>query len=210
MSSPDTPRRRPYRQRARAQAQELTRRRIAEAAVELHGTVGPHRTTIRAIADRAGVERVTVYRHFPDERSLFAACSRRFFEDHPQPDLAKPMAITDPVLRTEAVLLTLYGYYREIEPMMSALLRDAPVVPALTEYFGPYVTILRDLADALSAAWPGSSSPRIVRAAIGHALAFPTWQSLAREQGLTDSEAVGMVLSLLHGLPTDEGPSAAR
>lgn len=189
--------RRPYRQRARAAAQELTRRRIAEAAVELHGTIGPRRTTISAIADRAGVERLTVYRHFPDERSLFTACSRRFFEDHPQPDLATPMAIADPVLRTEAVLVTLYAYYREVEPMMSTLLRDVPAVPLLSEYFGPYISMLRDLADALAADWPAAPTDRMRRAAIGHALAFPTWQSLAREQGLTDQESVEMMLSLM-------------
>ena len=200
MSSPKGVPRRPYRQRARAQAQELTRRRIAEAALELHGTIGPQRTTISAIADRAGVERVTVYRHFPDERALFTACSRHFFEDHPQPDLAKPMTIADPVLRTQSVLLTLYAYYREVEPMMSALLRDAPAVPLLTEYLGPYVAMLRDLADALAAAWPRASNPGMTRAAIGHALAFPTWHSLAREQGLTDQQSVEMVLSLLNGL----------
>ena len=146
------------------------------------------------------MERVTVYRHFPDERALFTACSRRFFEDHPPPDLAKPMTIADPVLRTESVLLTLYAYYRAVEPMMSTLLRDAPVVPLLTEYFGPYVTMLHDLADALAAGWPGASSPRMTRAAIGHALAFPTWHSLAREQGLTDQESVEAMVSLLNGL----------
>ena len=200
--------RRPYRQGARAAAQALTRRRIADAAVELHGTIGPQRTTISAIADRAGVERVTVYRHFPDERALYTACSRRFFEDHPQPDLARPMTIADPVMRTEAVLLTLYAYYREIEPMMSTLLRDAPVVPLLTEYFGPYVAMLRGLADALASAWAGAPNARMVRAAIGHALAFPTWQSLARDQGLTDQESVETMLLLLHGLVG--GPATDR
>lgn len=199
MSSPKPQVRRPYRQRARAEAQELTRRRIAEAAVELHGTIGPQRTTISAIADRAGVERLTVYRHFPDERSLFTACSRRFFEDHPQPDLARPMAIADPVLRTEAVLVTLYAYYREVEPVMSTLLRDVPAVPLLSEYFGPYISMLRDLADALAADWPDAPNERMVRAAIGHALAFATWQSLAREQGLTNQESVEMMLSLVIG-----------
>ncbi len=200
MSTPKAQPRRPYCQRARAEAQELTRRRIAEAAVELHGTIGPGRTTISAVADRAGVERATVYRHFPDERALFTACSRRYFEDHPQPDLAKPMTIADPVLRTEAVLITLYTYYREIAPMMSSLLRDAPVVPLLAEYFGPYVTMLSDLADALASTWPGASDARRLRAAIGHALAFPTWQSLAGDQGLTDPESVEMMLSLLNGV----------
>ena len=197
MSSPRTERSRPYRQRARAEAQAFTGRRIAEAAVELHGSIGPRRTTISAIADRAGVERATVYRHFPDERALFAACSRRFLEDHPPPDLSGPMAVADPAMRLEAVLLALYGYYRDVEPMLDALLRDAPAVPLLAEYLDPYVTLLRDLADSLAAAQPDAPDPRLLRAAIGHALAFSTWRSLALDQGLTDGEAAMMMAALV-------------
>lgn len=197
MSSPVGESRRPYRLRARAAAQALTRRRIAEAAVELHGSIGPARTTIRAIADRAGVERLTVYRHFPDERALFAACSSRFLEDHPPPDLSGPMAIADPATRLEAVLLALYGYYRETEPMLSALLRDAPSVPPVADYLGPYLAMLRDLADQLAAGRPDGRAKRLVRAAIGHALAFSTWRSLSLDQNLTDAEAAAMMAILI-------------
>lgn len=196
MSSPRRDARRPYRLQARAKAQLQTRRRIAEAAIELHGSIGPARTTIRAIADRAGVERLTVYRHFPDERALFAACSSRFLEDHPPPDLAGPMAIAEPD-RLEAVLLALYGYYRETEPMMSALLRDAPSVPLVAEYIGSYLVMLRELADALAAGRPHAPEPRLIRAALGHALAFTTWRSLALDQGLTDAESAAMMTALL-------------
>lgn len=195
MSSPGREARRPYRLRARAEAQALTRRRIAEAAVELHGTIGPARTTIRAIADRAGVERLTVYRHFPDERALFAACSSRFMEDHPPPDLAGPMAIADPGMRLEAVLLAFYRYYRQTEPMLSALLRDAPSVPLVADYLGTYMTMLAELANNLAAGQPDAER-RFSRAAIGHALAFSTWRSLALDQKLTDAEAAVMMAAL--------------
>ena len=199
VSSPRRETRRPYRLRARAEALAQTRRRIAGAAVELHGSIGPARTTIRAIADRAGVERLTVYRHFPDERALFAACSSRFLEDHSPPDLAGPMAIANPSTRLEAVLLALYGYYRQTEPMLSALLRDAPSVPLVAEYLGPYLAILRDLADALAAGHPDAPDPRLLRAALGHSLAFTTWRSLAIDQGLTDVEAAVMMAELVLG-----------
>jgi AcrR family transcriptional regulator len=197
VSRPQPRPRRPYRQRARAEARRLTRRRIAEAAVELHTTIGPLRTTISAIADRAGVERVTVYRHFPDERELFAACSSSFLEEHPPPDLTGAMTIADPVLRMEAVLLAVYAYYRQQEPMISTLLRDVPVVPLLAEYLAPYLALVRDVADVLAAGHTGAPDPRLLRAAIGHALAFPTWQSLARDQGLTDDECVEVMRSLV-------------
>jgi AcrR family transcriptional regulator/predicted MFS family arabinose efflux permease len=197
LSRPERATRRPYRLRARAEAQARTRRRIAEAAVELHGTVGPARTTIRAIAERAGVERVTVYRHFPDERALFAACSGRFYEDHPPPDLARPMAIADPVLRLEAVLLELYRFYREAEPIASAVLRDAAAVPLVRDYLDPYLTMLEQARDALAVGWPESRDARLLRATIGHALAFTTWRSLTLEQGLSDAEAAAVMTAFV-------------
>jgi AcrR family transcriptional regulator len=196
VSTPRAHPRRPYRQQARAEAQALTRRRIADAAIELHAGIGPQRTTVSAIADRAKVERVTVYRHFPDERALFSTCSSRFLEEHPPPDLTGPMTIADPVMRIGAVLLALYAYYRRTEPMMSSLLRDAPAVPLLAEYLDPYFAMTRDVADALAASPPGGPDPRLLRAAIGHSLAFPTWQSLARVQGLTDADAADLMTGL--------------
>ena len=197
MSIPQRGRKRPYQLRARADAQALTRRRIAEAAVELHGTVGPARTTIRAIAERAGVERVTVYRHFPDERALFTACSGRFYEDHPPPDVARPMAIADPVLRLEAALLELYRYYRVAEPIATAVLRDAASVPLVREYLDPYLTMLDQARDALATGWPDSRDARLLRATIGHVLAFTTWRSLTLEQGLSDAEAASVMTAFV-------------
>ena len=198
MSRPTAESRRPYRLRARADAQALTRRRITEAAVELHCSIGPARTTIRAIADRAGVERLTVYRHFPDERALYTACSTHYFEEHPPPDLAVPMTIADPAMRLQSVLLALYGYYRQTEPMISAMLRDAPFVPLVAAYLEPHLVMLRQLADQLAAAWSNAPEPRLLRAAIGHALAFSTWRSLAVDENLSDADAVGMVAMLVY------------
>jgi AcrR family transcriptional regulator len=183
--------------------QALTRRRIAESAVELHGSIGPARTTIAAIAVRAGVERVTVYRHFPDERALYAACSSLFLEQHPPPDLAGPMATADPTARLEVVLLTLYRYYRRTEPMLSALLRDAPVLPLVAAYLAPYFAMLDAVADGLTAGLAEASGRRTLRAAIGHTLAFSTWRSLALEQGLTDRAAA----ALMAGLPSLSSPN---
>src|SRR5918996_4055938 len=87
---------RPYRKRRRAELEDQTRLRITEAAVELHGRVGPARTTISAVADRAGVQRATVYRHFPDEDALFAACSGHWAAMNPSPDPSAWQAIRDP------------------------------------------------------------------------------------------------------------------
>src|ERR1700742_3040737 len=114
--SPETTRR--YEKKARAAQEEATRMRVIDAAIELHGTVGPARTTISAIAERAGVRRTTVYRHFPDERSLFLGCSRTWRERHPLPDPATWSAIADPPARVEAALAALYAWYEEVAPML--------------------------------------------------------------------------------------------
>lgn len=180
----------------RAEQHALTRRRIAEAAVELHGTVGPARTTISAIAERAGVERLTVYRHFPDEHALYAACSSHFLREHPPPDLEARMSIADPMTRTQAVLLTLYRYYRETQGVLNALLRDAAAVPLVAEYLGPYRTMLAELADSLSAAMSDARDARVRRAVIGHAVSFTTWRSLAVDEGLDDEEAAALMAHL--------------
>lgn len=183
---------RPYRQRARAEQQAATRQRIADAALELHGTVGPARTTISAVAGLAGVERLTVYRHFPDERALFTACSSRFLEQHPPPDLSRPMTIARPGPRAEAVLLTMYRYYRETSEVMAAVLRDEPRVPLVAEYLAPYHEMIAGVADALATHAPPQDR-RMARSVAGHALSFGTWQSLTLAQGLTDAEAAALM-----------------
>lgn len=199
MSRPDDARsRRPYRLGVRAERQAATRQRITDATLELHGRIGPARTTIRAVADLAGVERLTVYRHFPDERALFAACSTRFMDQHPPPDLSGPLAIADARLRVEAVLLALYRYYRTTATVMASLLRDEPITPALSTYLAPYHAMLAGLADGLAAHpdVPATHRPQ-VRAATGHALAFETWRSLTADQGQSDAEAAALMATLV-------------
>src|SRR5215208_565498 len=123
--------RRPYRKRRRAQLEAETRLRITEAAVDLHGSVGPARTTISAVADRAGVQRGTVYRHFPDEDALFDACSSHWMAQHPLPDPAAWAAIEDSDERLRTALQQIYEWYERGAYMLEQTTRDVPLVPAL-------------------------------------------------------------------------------
>src|SRR5436305_9075314 len=123
-------RKRKYELKARADAQEETRRRITEATVGLHLEVGPAQTTISEIAKRAGVQRLTVYNNFPDELSLLGACSAHYGAQHPPPDPAAWTGVRDPGRRTRAALEAIYGYYRETEAMTGKVVRDAHVMPA--------------------------------------------------------------------------------
>ena len=122
-----TDQKRPYRMKKRAELEEATRRRITESAVALHGTVGPARTSISALAEHAGVRRSTVYRHFPDEASLFAACTAHWAAENPVPDIGAWAGIEDPDERLRAALAALYPYYRRTAGMMENLIRDEPV-----------------------------------------------------------------------------------
>src|SRR6188472_3603132 len=122
-----TPKRR-YEKKARAAQEQATRMRIVDAAIDLHRSVGPARTTISAIAERADVRRATVYRHFPDERSLFLGCSGEWRDRHPVPDPGTWSAIADPAERLETALGALYGWYEDAEPMLTAVLRDVAAV----------------------------------------------------------------------------------
>ena len=122
---------RKYELRARAERQRDTRRRIAAAAAELHEEVGPARTTVAEIARRAGVQRLTVYKNFPDEYELFAACQRHFLAENPPPDPTEALAIADAGERLDAVLRPLYRWYRRTERMSANVRRDRAIVPAL-------------------------------------------------------------------------------
>jgi AcrR family transcriptional regulator len=177
---------RKYEQKERARRRERTRQRIVEAAVDLHTSVGPARTTISAIAQRAGVERHTVYAHFPEEHALYRACSQHWDSVHPLPDLASLAAIADPVRRLRRTLGELYAWYEAVEADLALFARDA-FIPANAEILEEMTGRLAALGDAIFRGWPRRKG---VRAAIGHALDFETWRSLVRRQGLSRAQAV--------------------
>lgn len=183
---------RQYQLRARADAMDRTRARITHAAIELHGSIGPAATTMSAVAERAGVTRATLYRHFPNEDALFTACSAEWRSANPSPDPAQWAAITDPYDRLATALPALYSWYRSAEAMRTNLLRDLAVLPpAIRTGIESYP---RTIAGVLDAGWPRRS--RLRRAAIGHGVAFETWQSLAHE-GLSDTEAAKLIIGLI-------------
>jgi AcrR family transcriptional regulator len=186
---------RKYELKRRAERQEETRQRIVNAVVALHEEIGPARTTISAVAERAGVERLTVYRHFADDVDLFAACSNRFQELHPPPDATAWEAIVDPAARLDAALTALYAYYRGTEAMLSNTRRDAPGLPALQHVLALALPHWQRIDEILWAGWDvPAEDERILRAALGHAVDFSTWQALTRQQGLLDSEAVALMV----------------
>ena len=192
---------RKYELRRRAERQEETRRRIAAATAALHEEVGPARTTISAIAARAGVERLTVYRHFPEERELLRACQEHFQAAHPPPDPAPWTAIADPVQRLRTALRALYAYYHETEAMTANVLRDLPAVPALAEVAADLPRFYAAVRALLVADWTLSDERHaLVLAALGHALDFEAWRSLARRQELTDEQAVDVMVRLVRCL----------
>src|SRR4051794_41168250 len=169
---------RTYRKKRRAEQQEETRQRIVEAMVALHREVGPARTTISAIAERAGVQRLTVYRHFPDERSLFEACTSHWSAEHPPPDPGPWTQIDDPSERAEVALRELYGWYDANEAMLANSDRDRPLLPVFAELTDP-----RPLHEAIvGILMRGRPRRKPVRAFLGHAVAFATWRSLCRDQ----------------------------
>jgi AcrR family transcriptional regulator len=189
---------RKYRKRRRAEQERRTSERITEAAVRLHGTIGPARTTVSGVAREAGVQRATVYRHFPDEVSLFAACSAHYWATNPMPDPGAWSSITDSEARLRHALGEMYAFFRRTEGMLEKTSRDAPLVEAMARPVAAFRGYLDAVADAIVTGRPErGEARRRVRAAVGHAVSFPTWQSLARQQGLDDAGAVALMAALV-------------
>jgi len=183
---------RTYRKKQRAESEAETRLRITRSAMELHGSVGPSQTSVSAVADRAGVRRSTVYRHFPDEAALFAACSAHWAALNPPPDIGAWAAVTDPGERARHGLRELYAYFRRNERMLANLLRDEELVAPVKQQFAAFHEFLGAARDILL-----GGRARKAKAAAGHAVSFTTWQSLAREQGLSDRRAAELMARLV-------------
>jgi AcrR family transcriptional regulator len=183
-----------YELKARAESQAQTRQRIVEAAMHLHETLGPAQTTVTAIAEQAGVGRLTVYRHFPQDADLYAACSGTYWERNPAPDPNRWRDIGEPSERLQTALEETYAYHRRTAPMISRALADVGDQPHMVAYHQHW----RDAAEAVASGWKlqGPACSRN-RAAVGHALSFGTWQSLTRDQGLTDREAISLMICLV-------------
>jgi AcrR family transcriptional regulator len=195
--------------RRRAEQIGQTRQRIVEAAVALHGSVGPAATTIAAIADLAKVTRLTVYRHFPDETALFNACSAHWMSQQQLPDPGAWAQIGDPAARLQAGLADLYRFYRGGTGMLACLYRDFAALPEEQQ------RRLQEQAelsgDLLAAPFGGDASQRrLTRAVIGHAASFWTWHSLCIEHGLADQQAVNVMTSavLAAAMPAPPGEPA--
>jgi AcrR family transcriptional regulator len=193
-----------YELKRRAERQEETRLRITRAAVELHGTVGPSKTTMSALAEEAGVSRPTVYSHFPDELSLFEACSSLDLSENPPPDPDPWAKIADPEERLRSALTEVYAYYLRRERMMYNVLRDAQddeeVSGNLREVLKPLFAHWERMKEILATAWEVSEErpqQQLLRAAIGVALDFQTWRTMVREQGLTDEQAIELMVRMV-------------
>ena len=211
---------RKYELRKRADAMSDTRRRITEAAVELHGSVGPARTTVSAVAERAGVQRHTVYRHFPTDDDLFAACSARFTELEPWPDTEAWRGQSDPRERLETALNELYDYYARTAQMWANILRDVELVPSLPRTLAPVEKQLDEIVQLLTSGWGARGGRRsLLRAAVRHAIDFRTWESLVQRGGISGAQAAGLMRALAENAlrppwpardPTTAGPTGQR
>ncbi|QRM34360.1 TetR/AcrR family transcriptional regulator [Microvirga sp. VF16] len=184
---------RTYTLKKRAEQQAGTRQRIVEAAVDLHGSVGPALTSLSMIAERAGVQRHTLYVHFPDERSLFLACSGLTLERDPLPDAETWRTIEDGIERLRVGLLSIYGWYERNADLAACVLRDAEYHPLTKEIaelrYGPFMATYQEVL--------GADLDRTQRTVLRLALNFFTWRTLVRESGLKQEAAVRVMVQVI-------------
>jgi AcrR family transcriptional regulator len=190
--------------RRRAEQVDGTRLRITEATVRLHTTVGPAHTSIAAVADEAGVTRLTVYRHFADLDALFEACRAHWTTRNPGPDAAAWPAIPDLEERARRAFEELYGWYRDHADELYPIYRDAAAMPVSAQQAAEVGN--RMLADALVAGHADNDpdgNGRLLRAVARHLVGFWTWRSLVIQHGLEDREAVTIAVRMLTAVEQD-------
>jgi AcrR family transcriptional regulator len=196
-----------YELKKRAERQEQTRLRIARATLELHETVGPALTTRSAIAERAGVTRPTVYSHFPDDLSLNKACSSLDLSENPLPDPGRWEEISDPEERLRSALSDLYSYFGRREQLWANVLRDQELLysnddpealEADAEIMGPILLHWEQMKETIAAGWgPSEGIPQLLLGAIGFALDFHAWRAMVRTQGMSDEQAIELMVGMV-------------
>ena len=187
-----------YRLQRRAERQEETRQRIVTAAVELHTTVGPARTTDAAVAARAGVTRVTFYRHFPDDVALFRACMSHGLHAWPPPEPESWRRVASPVARLELALRELFAYYAVAGDGLLVISRDAPLLRPELLAAPSRLDVMRRMAPVLIEGWRVRGRRRqVLGAAISLAISVGTWAHLVKQQGLADDDAVALLVAMV-------------
>lgn len=187
---------RSYKMSERAKSQAETRQKIVEATMHLHEEIGPRNTSISAIAERAGVQRLTVYRHFPDETAVFQACTSHWLSLNPPPDPADWAEISEPVEKFRTAVAALYDYYSRTRAMWTVSFRDVSEVPALQQPMADVAAFLGSIADDLIAAFGDAADTDHIGPTIRHVLHFPTWTDL-EDQGLTNTQKLDLVTAWL-------------
>jgi AcrR family transcriptional regulator len=191
-----------YNLKARAERQQQTRQRIVEAALELHKAFGPSQTTITDIAKRAGVERQTIYNHFPDELSMFKACSAHNRTLNPLPDPEPWKLSPDPERRLRKALAEVYAYYRRNEQILANVTRDAQANPNVRKVLEPRIKHQERMRDVLAAGWEQGDGQRhkLLYGAMWMSLDFQTWRTLVRQQGFEDEEVIELMVGMVRCL----------
>ncbi len=192
---------RKYEMKRRAERMQETRRRIAEAAVELHQTVGPARTTVSAIAEKAGVQRHTYYAHFPELKDLYQACMGHYMEQNPLPEPPFWADVADAEERLRVALSEVYAYYSGNEAMVSNVLRDAALDPIVQEIMVPFDQYWETVRDVIADAFEASGERHeALLGAIALAQDFQTWRTLVRQQELSQDRAVELMVGMVRCL----------
>jgi AcrR family transcriptional regulator len=187
---------RKYELKRRAERQEETHQRILDATVALQERVGVPGTTISAVAEQAGVERLTVYRHFPDETALLTAATAYYLEANPPPDPEPWREIADPEARLRTGLTAAYAYHRQTESVIGRLIQGLPYKPVICDALEGYSAYWVRVQQILSEGWD-APNPALIAAAIGHTLSFKTWHSFVRDLGLDQAQAIELMVGMV-------------
>jgi AcrR family transcriptional regulator len=103
-----------YKLGRRAETADETRQRLVEATFALHTEQGVHATSMKQIAERAGVSVGTVYHHFPTYDDAVNACDQHVARTYPLPTAAILDGVTAPAERVRRLVAEYFAHYARI------------------------------------------------------------------------------------------------
>ena len=181
-----------YRLGRRAETADETRQRLIEAAFALHAEQGIQATTMKQIAERAGVSVGTVYHHFPTYEDAVNACGAHTSVSYPLPGPDIFADIAAPEERVRRLTAAYFNHFARI-PWFEHIRTEPNPLPSVASFIkheeSNRVSLMREALKPLKV------DPRHARSAAA-LIDISVWSAL-RRAGFSNAAAADEIAGFI-------------